>query len=67
MLGTSVIELDTSLVNRFWISDLRFWIDSGYKSTELKDFRFTILDLFRLQESLPEPKIPLIQNPKSKI
>jgi hypothetical protein len=36
-------------VKRFWILDLRFWIDPVHKGTGLGDFRLSILDLFRPQ------------------
>jgi hypothetical protein len=50
-------------VKRFWILDLRFWIDPVHKGTGLGDFRLSILDLFRPQGAGLEPK----NNPKSKI
>jgi hypothetical protein len=37
------------MVKRFWILDLRFWIDPVHKGTGLGDFRLSILDLFRPQ------------------
>jgi hypothetical protein len=51
------------MVKRFWILDLRFWIDPVHKGTGLGDFRLSILDLFRPQGAGLEPK----NNPKSKI
>jgi hypothetical protein len=56
------------LVKRFWILDLRFWIDPVHKGTGLGDFRLSILDLFRPNMAGLEPKNnSIFQNPKSKI
>jgi hypothetical protein len=55
-------------VKRFWILDLRFWIDPVHKGTGLGDFRLSILDLFRPNMAGLEPKNnSIFQNPKSKI
>jgi hypothetical protein len=55
-------------VKRFWILDLRFWIDPVHKGTGLGDFRLSILDLFRPNMAGLEPKNnSIFQNPKSQI
>jgi hypothetical protein len=55
-------------VKRFWILDLRFWIDPVHKGTGLGDFRLSILDLFRPNMARLEPKNnSIFQNPKSQI
>jgi hypothetical protein len=33
-------------IERFWILDLRFWIDPGHKGTGILDFGLSILGLF---------------------
>jgi hypothetical protein len=59
---------DVSTVKRFWILDLRFWIDPVHKGTGLGDFRLSILDLFRPNMAGLEPKNnSIFQNPKSQI
>jgi hypothetical protein len=56
------------MVKRFWILDLRFWIDPVHKGTGLGDFRLSILDLFRPNMAGLEPKNnSIFQNPKSQI
>jgi hypothetical protein len=57
------MQIQAIAVKRFWILDLRFWIDPVHKGTGLGDFRLSILDLFRPNMAGLEPK----NHPKSKI